>query len=124
MASFGKRSSERVATCHPDLQKILHEAIKMYDFTVLCGHRGKEDQNNAFAANKSNKQWPDGRHNSTPATAVDIAPWPIDWDDVAEFHYLAGIIMAVAEKYDIKLTWGGRWTHPKDCPHFQLTNID
>jgi len=41
MYKFGTKSQQKIATCHPDLQDILDEAIKIVDFTVLCGHRAK-----------------------------------------------------------------------------------
>ena len=120
MYKFGKQSQKHRKTLHPDLQIVLDEAIKIYDFSITCGHRGKDAQNKAFKDNKSTKQWPNSRHNSIPSEAVDICPYPVDWKDVEEFFFLAGIIMAVAHLHGIKLIWGGRWTDPKDCPHFQL----
>jgi len=120
MYKFGKRSKERLETLHPDLQKVMNEAIKIYDFSITCGYRDEETQNNEFGEGDSTKKWPDSKHNSLPSTAVDVCPYPVDWEDVEEFFYLAGIIMSVAHCLEIKLKWGGRWTHPKDCPHFQL----
>lgn len=37
MLKFGKQSLDRLATCHTDLQKVMNEAIKHYDFTILYG---------------------------------------------------------------------------------------
>ena len=48
MPTFSKRSLDNLAACHPDLQKVAHEAIKHLDFTVICGHRGREAQNKAY----------------------------------------------------------------------------
>lgn len=117
---FGKSSKKRLATLHPDLQKVLNEVIKIYNISIICGHRKERAQNFAYKNNKSTKKWPDSRHNSLPSEAVDLAPWPICWDDVEEFFYMAGIVMVVAKSLGIELEWGGRWRHPKDCPHFQL----
>ena len=44
MPKFGKQSQDRLATCHPKIQLIMNEAIKAYDFTVLCGTRTPEEQ--------------------------------------------------------------------------------
>lgn len=120
MYSFGKSSKRRLATLHPDLQRVLNGAIKIYNFSIICGHRGKKAQNEAFEDDKSTKRWPDSRHNSLPSEAVDIAPWPIDWNNVEEFFYMAGIVMTVAERLGVELEWGGRFKSIKDCPHFQL----
>jgi peptidoglycan L-alanyl-D-glutamate endopeptidase CwlK len=120
MASFSARSKEKLATCHSDIQLVMNEAIEIYDFTILCGYRNEEAQNKAFNEGHSNKQYPDSTHNQKPSISVDIAPYPIDWKNVEEFYFLAGIIMTVAKRHNIKLIWGGRWTSLKDCPHFQL----
>ena len=48
MPKFGKRSFEKLETCHPSIQEVMIEAIKSGpDFTIICGHRNESDQNNA-----------------------------------------------------------------------------
>ena len=120
MPSFGNRSKERLLTCHQDLQKIMLDAIGVMDFTILCGHRGEEEQNEAFTNGKSNAQWPFSKHNKLPSHAVDIAPWPIDWEDTERFARLAGIIEGIAFKHDIEIKWGGDFKSIKDMPHIEL----
>ncbi len=120
MASFGKSSTKRLETLHSDLQRILKMAIQYYDFSITGGHRNKEDQNKAFKDDKSTKQWPDSKHNSLPSKAVDVCPYPVDWDDVEEFFFLAGIIFMCAKELDVIIRWGGRFNDIKDCPHFEL----
>lgn len=120
MPKFSKVSARRLATCHPKIQAVLSRVIEFYDFSVLEGHRDQDDQEEAFRTGASNKHWPDSRHNAVPSEAVDVAPYPIDWDDEEEFYYLAGLIMGVAQTMGIRLRWGGRWKDPHDCPHFEL----
>ncbi len=55
-----------------------------------------------------------------PSLAVDLAPYPIDWNDLKRFHELAGRILEVAALLDIPLTWGGHWHSFKDYPHYEL----
>ena len=45
MPSFSGRSKEKLASCHPDLQKVFNEVIKHIDCTIIEGHRGEERQN-------------------------------------------------------------------------------
>ena len=123
MPSFSKRSLERLETCVPELQLVMHEAILEYDFTVLCGHRGMEDQEKAFRDGNSRVHWPHGKHNSMPSKAVDVAPWfeeepHIRWDDLVSFGVLAEVILRVAERMGIKLRWGGKWKM-RDYVHFE-----
>ena len=133
MPRFSERSEARLRTCHPDLQAVLRGAIERVDFTILCGHRGQEDQEEAFRTGTSTKRWPHSRHNSRPSEAVDVAPWlgpqiQIDWEDLASFARLAGYLERVADEKGVRLRWGGDWngnyrTRDErfvDAGHFEL----
>jgi len=124
MPSFGRRSKSRLGTCHNLLQEILEEAIKEYDFSVLCGHRGKEDQDAAFNSGNSKLKFPQSKHNKMPSLAVDIAPYPIDWNNIDRFKDLGKIIKRIADEKGIDLSWGGDWRSFKDYPHFQLDSLE
>ena len=45
MASFGKKSQERLNTCDPRLIELFERVVEDFDCTVLQGHRGEEEQN-------------------------------------------------------------------------------
>lgn len=128
MHKFGKVSKLRLATCHPDLQVLMNEAIKYIDFSVLCGHRTEREQNRALASGTSTKKWPESKHNKLPSLAVDIAPYPVDWEDTARFARLAGYIERIADEKGIKIRWGGDWNDNFrtlderliDMPHIEL----
>ena len=120
MPSFGTKSKANLATCHPDLQRLMNEVIKEVDVTILCGHRGEAEQNAAFANHTSQLQWPKGKHNKTPSMAVDVARFPLDWNDVSGFKSLAVVIKRVAEELNIPIKWGGDWKTFKDLPHYEL----
>lgn len=109
MPAFSKTSLDRLATCHPKLQAVLNEVIKYEDFVVLEGHRGQEAQDKAFREGKSKLRWPHGKHNSLPSQAVDVAPYPVDWNDTHAFARLAGYIQCVADSMGIAVRWGGDW---------------
>lgn len=122
MSSFGKRSKSRLATTHSLLQEIMNEAIKEYDFSVLCGHRSKEDQNAAFDGGNSQLRFPKSKHNQMPSLAVDVGPYPIDWLDLDRFKHLGKIVKRIAEEKGIEVVWGGDWKSFKDYPHFELAS--
>ena len=130
MPRFGKRSKERLATCDERLQKVFNEVINYVDCSVLEGHRGEREQNKYFAEGKSKVQYPLGRHNAKPSRAVDVVPYPIDWNDRERFHLFAGFVLGIAYSMDISLRWGGDWNQNfevddnnfDDFPHFELTN--
>lgn len=109
MPSFGRLSRQRLDTCHEDLQYICEEAIKVIDFTVVCGHRGKVEQDKAFKVGNSKLQYPNSKHNKVPSLAVDLAPYPTLWSEPRQFYILAGVIFAIADANRIRLRWGGDW---------------
>ena len=120
---FGKVSKKRLATLHPELQMVLNEVIKVYDVSIICGYRDETAQEQAFKDKTSTKRYPNSNHNVSPSNAVDLAPWDngIDWENIYEFYYMGGIVMAIAKRLGIKLEWSGRWTGSLiEYGHFQL----
>jgi len=120
MPEFGTASRLKLKSLEADLQTVLLEAIKEYDFAIIWGYRGEKSQNDAYATGHSRLKFPESKHNTLPSRAVDLAPYPINWDNTSEFYYLAGIIMSTANRLGIPLTWGGRWQKLKDLGHFEL----
>lgn len=120
MPKLSKLSQERLDTCHPLLQKVVKEAIKTFDFSVACGYRGEQEQNEAYARGFSQKKFPDSRHNSKPSQAVDLVPYPLDWKNIESFKAMAIAVKAAAAKVGVTIEWGGDWRKFKDYPHFQL----
>ena len=127
MPRFGKRSKKQLSTCDERLQRIFKEVIKHVDCSVIEGHRGEERQNKCFKEKKSKVMFPYGKHNQYPSLAVDVAPWPIDWDDRERFTLFAGFVLGVASQLDIKLRWGGDWdmdTEVKDNSFDDLVHFE
>ena len=128
MPRFGRRSRKNLETCHEDLQALFNEVIKYFDCTVIQGHRGEEEQNKYFDEGKSKVRYPNGRHNASPSNAVDVVPYPIDWDDTDRMYYFSGFVKGIASQMGIPIRWGGDWndntevkdTNFKDLPHFEL----
>lgn len=128
MPKFGVTSTKRLETCVPELQEICIEAIKMMDFSVTCGHRGKKEQDQAVLAGMSKAPYPKSKHNKFLSVAVDLAPYPIDWKNLKRFYLLAGIVLAIAHIKGINLRWGGDWDRDYDLddqkfidlPHFEV----
>jgi hypothetical protein len=120
MPKFSRASKRKLEECDNRLQTVMNEAIKYYDFSVICGHRGKADQNIANTRGFSTKKWPNSRHNKFPSKAVDVAPYPINWENINRFYELAGVIKTTAKQLKIKIQWGGDWKAFKDYPHWQV----
>lgn len=128
MPSFSDKSRERLDTCHPDLQAICELVIEHYDFSVLEGHRSGERQNELFRQGKSKLKAGQSKHNSLPSKAVDLAPYPIDWNDTRRFYFMAGLIKQAAHDIGIKVRLGADWDGDglfsdqsfHDLPHVEL----
>ena len=128
MPKFSMTSLKRLASCDPRLQMIANGAIARIDFTVLCGHRGQEEQNDAFERGTSKLRWPNSKHNKWPSLAMDLAPFPINWNDLDRFKVLAHIVLDEAKQLSVKIRWGADWDRDgdwhdekfRDWPHFEL----
>lgn len=128
MSKFSNRSSERLNTCDERLVKIFNEVIKHFDCTILQGHRGAEEQNEYYRTGKSKLKFPQSKHNSYPSKAVDVSPYPIDWEDEERFYFFAGFVKGIATSMGIKIRYGGDWDSDNnlhdqtfmDLPHFEI----
>lgn len=128
MPRFSDRSMRRLLTCDQQLVILFEEVIKYFDCTVVCGHRDKEDQMAAYNSKNSKTPWPRSKHNSLPSKAVDVIPYPLDWEDRERMTYFAGVVKGIASQLGIGIRWGGDWdrdTEVKDnkfddLVHFEL----
>ena len=128
MPKFGKRSKERLESCNSDLRMVFNEVIKSVDCSILEGHREKERQNQLFDEGKTKVLYPNGRHNDYPSNAVDVVPYPVDWEDRERMTLFAGFVLGVANQMGINLRWGGDWDQDfevkdnmfDDFPHFEV----
>jgi len=129
---FGKRSKGNLEECHPLIQEIFNEVIKIIDCSIIEGHRSKEEQDKLFHKGFSKLQYPNSKHNKSPSFAVDAVPFPIDWKDKERFCLFAGIVKGVAHSKGVEIRWGGDWDMDNtisdesfvDMPHFELIGVD
>lgn len=109
MPEFSLTSRARLDECYLALIKVFDRVVETFDCTVICGHRGKVDQDKAVAEGKSQTPWPTSKHNSFPSQAVDVAPYPIDWADREWASFFAGFVLGTAKEMGYTLRWGGDW---------------
>lgn len=138
MPTFGKRSRERLDTCHAAIQLICAEVIQYYDFSVSEGVRTAERQALLF---KDGKSQLDGtikmsyhqlKEGQDKAWAVDIVPYfdgKMQWNDIGAFRKLAGYMFKESQKLigqgviKHRLVHGGQWRTFVDMPHFQIHEL-
>ncbi len=126
MNGFDNASAKRLAKAHPLIQKVMNAAREKIAFTIMDSQRGRSAQEYAFKRGNSKAHFGQSAHNWSPAIAVDIAPIPLDWDDVQSFIALAHVIMPIAKQMSVSLRWGGDWNMDGstkdgwDFPHYEL----
>lgn len=130
MPRYSKSSLEKLEMCHPDLRLLFNRVIQIIDCSIIEGHRNEAEQNKAYTDGKSKLKYPDSKHNKVPSMAIDVVPYPIDWNDRERFYLLAGIVYSVSESLNIKIRWGGDWKRTilsgertnsfDDLPHWEL----
>lgn len=106
MPKLGKRSKQRLKGVDPRLIALLERVCKYFDITVIEGKRSQERQNMLVEQGKSKTKF--GKH--VQGKAVDIAPYPIDWNARDDFHYLGGFVLGIASQMNINVRWGGDWS--------------
>jgi peptidoglycan LD-endopeptidase CwlK len=109
MPTFSDRSKKARKELHPTLQKLVDLAIKEVDFVILDAQRGRAEQEKARKGGFSKAGFGQSAHNYIPAVALDVCPYPIDFDDAAKFRKIAKVFMRIAEEHDLPIRWGGDW---------------
>jgi peptidoglycan L-alanyl-D-glutamate endopeptidase CwlK len=136
MPSFGTASQERLDTCHKYIIQVMNVVITHIDCSILEGHRSIDRQREYFRAGQSklDPDTPEGleaaKHCVSPSEAVDVLPYPIDWEDHKRIAFFAGFTVAIGRTLDIPLRSGVNWSRDLstlnstgsffDGPHIEL----
>ena len=125
---LGQRSLDRLSGVNGSLVAVLKKACESmpFDITVLEGVRSYERQQELLKQGATKVSV--SRHMS--GNAIDIAPYPIDWNDTERFKIVAHHMFAAAKELGIVIRWGGNWSRQDetvkptssfvDMPHFEL----
>ncbi len=139
MPKFSRASENRLATVHEDLQLIFEQVILNFDCTIICGVRGREAQEKAFAKGHSKAHFGESPHNfgfAADAGPYDVVSRNIDWQDRERITYFAGHVIQTANiLYALGVTkhllvWGGDWNSDTevsdngfdDLVHFEIAD--
>ena len=109
MYKFGKRSRERLKGVDRRLVSVLNELIKIMDVTIE-GLRTKERQAELLKKGATKVKY--SKH--MEGKAVDLAPYPVDWENRDGFHYMGGMIRGIAKQLNVPVRWGGDWDSDGD----------
>lgn len=150
---YGNVSQGRLATVHPALRGVAVKALILspVDITVLEGARTKFRQEELYAKGRTTEELRkagilniSGKPDEDKVTwtlnsahipkedgfswAVDLAPYPIDWNDTARFDQMALAMFRAASTLGVRIRWGADWDGDgvlrergeSDSPHFEL----
>lgn len=137
MKNFSARSLRNLKGIHPDLVKVMTEAIKdsPVDFTITDGIRTVSEQAALYAQGRTkpgkvvthvdgiNKKSNHQIKADGYGYAVDLYPFKngsVQVNDADGLKVIAVHIKSVAKKLNINVEWGGDWISFKDFPHFEL----
>lgn len=138
MYKLGKTSLDRLRGVHPNLVAVVVLAIRKssQDFSVLEGVRSKERQAELYAQGRTTPgqvvTWtlnsPHFVKDDGYGHAVDLTPYPLNWQDIPAFDRMAKAMFEASEELGIPIRWGADWDkdgNPRergesDSPHFEL----
>ena len=134
---LSERSLKNLVQIHPDLVKIMKEAIKNspVDFTITDGLRTTAEQQALYAKGRTvagtrvtnadglrSKSYHQAKSDGY-GYAVDLYPYhsgSVQVNDDKSLKVIATHIKAVAKSLGINIEWGGDWKSIIDYPHFEL----
>ena len=130
---LGKTSLARLQGVDEMLVNVVKRAIEIseVDFTVMEGVRTLERQRELYAQGRTAPgkivTWTmKSRH--IEGKAVDLVPYPLDWNDLDKFNKIKDAMFQAARELDVNLRWGADWNSngeyrekgEYDSPHFEI----
>lgn len=115
MRNWGENSQAEYDTLDARLQKVMDRILQeVADISLLKGHRGQKEQNEAFYGDpqRSKLPWPKGKHNRNPSIAVDFQPYPRPESTgklKTSLAYIAGAAVQIGRQEGLVIRWGGDW---------------
>ena len=130
---LGKTSLARLKGVDECLVKVVKRAIEIseIDFTVMEGVRTLDRQCELYAQGRTAPgkivTWT-MKSKHIEGKAVDLVPYPLDWNDLDKFDKIKNAMFQAAKEIDVNLRWGADWDGDGnyrekgeyDSPHFEL----
>lgn len=140
---LSKRSLASLEGVDPRLVSVAKRAIQItkQDFVIIEGLRTREQMMINYGKGRTAAQlavhgipakyaqpklakvtWLNNPFASNHASgkAVDVVPYPVDWNDISKFRTIATAFKEAARELGVKLEWSGDWSKSKDYPHFEV----
>lgn len=135
---LSQKSLDKMRGVDPRLVRVVTRAIELttQDFSVLCGVRTREEQTELYTQGRTKPgpvvTWTmQSRHmvaSDGYGKAVDLVPYPLDWNDLAKFDAISRAMFKAADELNVAIRWGADWDQDgiarengeSDSPHFEL----
>lgn len=141
--NLSQRSLNTLTGVDDRLVQVVKKAIQItnQDFLVLEGVRSKEQMMINWGKGRTIEQcakwgipskyakpslakvtWLNNPFASNHASgkAVDLVPYPVDWNDISKFKAISIAMKDAAKELNVNIEWGGDWQKSKDYPHFEI----
>ena len=149
--NLSQKSLDRLNGVYERLQRVVKRAIQLtkQDFMVLEGVRTRQQCMTNYGKGRTIAQcvakgvpaqyanpraakvtWLNNPFASKHVSgkAVDLVPYPVDWDDLKKFDTIAQAMLQAAKELGVPVRWGADWDadgKPRergesDSPHFEV----
>ena len=149
--NLSKRSLDSLVGVDEHLQRVVKQAIQLskQDFMVLEGVRTRKQCMINYGKGRTIAQcvakgvpaqyanpkatkvtWLNDPFASKHVTgnAVDLVPYPVDWNDLKKFDAIAQAMLQAAKELGVPVRWGADWDSDgkprergeSDSPHFEI----
>ena len=149
--NLSQRSLDKLVGVDERLQRVVKRAIQLskQDFMVLEGVRTREQCMINYGKGRTVTQcvakgvpaqyanpkaakvtWLNNPFASKhcDGKAVDLVPYPVDWNDLKKFDAIAKAMLQAAKELNVPVRWGADWDNDgkprergeSDSPHFEI----
>ena len=149
--NLSQKSLDKMNGVDERLQRVVKRAIQLtkQDFMVLEGVRTKEQCMINYGKGRTAAQcvakgvpaqyanpnaakvtWLNDPFASKHVSgkAVDLVPYPVDWNDLKKFDAIAKAMLQAAKELNVPIRWGADWDNDgkprekgeSDSPHFEI----
>ena len=149
--NLSQKSLDKMNGVDERLQRVVKRAIQLtkQDFMVLEGVRTKEQCMINYGKGRTIAQcvakgvpaqyanpkaakvtWLNDPFASKHVSgkAVDLVPYPVDWNDLKKFDAIAKAMLQAAKELNVPIRWGADWDNDgkprekgeSDSPHFEI----
>ena len=149
--NLSQRSLDRLVGVDERLQRVVKRAIELskQDFMVLEGVRTRQQCMSNYGKGRTIAQcvakgvpaqyanpkaakvtWLNNPFASKHVSgkAVDLVPYPVDWNDLKKFDAIAKAMLQAAKELGVPVRWGADWNSngkprergESDSPHFEV----